>query len=236
MFRLHEAGKSAREIAELCEDGRAGPEPFAIPRRTAAEIVNGMAAAAEAKLPRSIEEVESVEAVERFSARILGIVDAELTRLEAKPRLSLQDIDRLNKASELTYGLEKRLRRRGGTGGAKRSRQAPEKGTASERALADLAKELGSESGAESDPSDTHSRQSPDDRKPTPAPEPSPDTPLTPPPAALQEADPVPGDAPEPAAAPMPTDDAIAASLAEKTPAERADIRHRAQAALGLAR
>lgn len=166
MFRLYGAGKSPMEIAKLCAEGTAGTAPFQIPRRTVHDIVRRMADEAEQKLPTSVAEVESAEAVDRFPVRIARIVDAEITRLERKQEkvgLSCDDYDRLRKAAALSRDLARRLSqrkpseplRRRGTGKGTGTQPEPES------VIAKLARELAEEKSGEDHPSSTHPR--PDD-------------------------------------------------------------------------
>jgi len=146
MFRLFEAGKTPAEIARLCEEGTAGVNPFQIPRRTCHDIVTKMAEEAERKLPTSIVEAESAEAVDRFPVRIARLIDAEIARLTTKQEkggLNVGDYDKLERAAKLSFELEKRLRRR--TTPTRRGGQNARGGTGSsptlETALERLARE-----------------------------------------------------------------------------------------------
>jgi hypothetical protein len=115
MFRLYEAGKSPADIARLCEEGTAGTSPFTIPRRTVHDIVTRMAAEAELKLPASVAEAESADAVERYPVRIAHLVDAEITRFTAKQEkggLGPRDYDCLSRAADLSFTLHRRLSQR----------------------------------------------------------------------------------------------------------------------------
>jgi len=163
MFRLFEAGKTPAEIARLCEEGTAGVSPFTIPRRTCHDIVTRMAEEAERKLPTSVAEAESAEAVERFPMRIARLVDAEITRLtttQEKSGLSLGDYDKLERAAKLSCDLEKRLRQRkpAGKRGGRGSREGAGSPPAEESVLARLAREQGERDGREVHLSPAHSR------------------------------------------------------------------------------
>ncbi len=141
MFRLFEAGKTPAEIARLCEEGTAGTSPFTIPRRTVHDIVTRMAEEAEQKLPTSVVEAESAEAVERFPARIARILDAEIDRLNAKQAkhgLNPTDYDKLARVADLSFDLHKRLRQRRprtsrGQGGGEGTSVQPRPGSELER-------------------------------------------------------------------------------------------------------
>jgi hypothetical protein len=145
-----------------------------------------MEQAAAQRLPTTVIEAESAEAVDRFPARIARIVDAEINRLDSKQKqrgLTSDDYDRLRKASDLSLSLQKRLNRRTpasrSTNGA---RQPAGSQPAQETALEKLAREQGERVGvddhllrAHTPPAPVESNDEPD--VPT-TPDPPPQTPL----------------------------------------------------------
>lgn len=116
MFRLFQAGMSPIEISRQCESGTAGVAPFKVPRRTVHEIVTAMAAEAGQSAPSTLKDASHCEALEHYPVRVNGIISAELDRQERKQRhgrpLSLDDLDRLEKATKIIISLELRGRRR----------------------------------------------------------------------------------------------------------------------------
>jgi hypothetical protein len=166
MFRLYEAGKSPSEIASLCEEGTAGVASFTIPRRTVQEIVSKMAAEADRKLPTSVAEMESAEAVERFPVRMAAILDAEIERLATKQKrgkLTLDDLDFLAKAATVSTTLHKRLSRGqpAGARGSRPARQAAGSQQGPGSALEQLAQREAVRAGDEEQPSLAHTCQEP---------------------------------------------------------------------------
>lgn len=113
IWRLHEAGNSATEIERLCKEGLASVEAFSIPRRSVSQILGEMEAEANQRAPKSVTDPELAAAVNGFPERISRIVDAELARLETKAAkgtgLSIDDLDRLKKASTLSTTLAKQI-------------------------------------------------------------------------------------------------------------------------------
>ncbi|MGH2973887.1 MAG: hypothetical protein ACRDLL_03335 [Solirubrobacterales bacterium] len=153
MYRLYEVGKSPGEIASLCKQGMAGVAPFQIPRRTAHEILTRMADEAEQKLPTSVAEAESAEAVERHPVRIATVVDREISRLDqkqAKGGLRVGDLDLLAKLADLSFALHKRLSKRPAAAGRTgATRQVAGERREPEGAIEKLAREQAERAGRE---------------------------------------------------------------------------------------
>jgi hypothetical protein len=144
MYRLYEAGLQPTEIARRCAAGTAGTEPFAIPRRSAHSIVKQMAKETGQEAPSRLGDIEDPDAVGRFAMRALAVAEAELGRLERKQhqhRLTLNDNEKLQTLTRVTYSLEKRAERLSRESKAVMRRQRKEKRSQSliERLARDLA-------------------------------------------------------------------------------------------------
>ena len=102
MFALYEQGIQPAEIARRCAAGLTSVAPFQIPRRTAQEIVTGMAREqGREDLPHSIEgllEGDSAELAARYPGVVLRLINADCERLQARSAtrpLSLDEYNRL---------------------------------------------------------------------------------------------------------------------------------------------
>jgi hypothetical protein len=202
IWRLHEAGLKSPEIAAACADGRTGLARFTIPARTVRDILAKMASAADQKLPSTLAELETVQAIKRAPVRAARIVEAELDRIEvkqAKRGLSDQEVDRLPRLAAHGARIAKLLEGQGGP--------RTQRGIASDRAkprpkeegpIERLAREQQEQGSVNVQPSSTRTHR--------------------------QGAD---SDA-------EPAEDVTAATdaLEQKSPAERAEIAQKAQAAL----
>ena len=114
MFRLHEQGYTAGEIARQCQLGTASTASFEIPRRTVAEIVTRMERQRGGRVPRSLDDAADPEAIAATPTRVLRILHRQLDRFDEKTRqgksLSLDDMEIMKTATAIIRDLERRGR------------------------------------------------------------------------------------------------------------------------------
>lgn len=116
LWRLHEDGLTSIEIARAAELGKTGLAPFRIPDRTVRAIIDEMASEAR-PLPTSVDELDTLESIERAPTRAARLVKRELDRLESKQGkrgLSDQEIDRLPRLATHGARIAKLLQGQGG--------------------------------------------------------------------------------------------------------------------------
>jgi hypothetical protein len=169
MFKLYEAGLEPAAITRRCRAGTAGVEAFEIPRRSCWEIVHAIEREGGQEAPSRLSDIEDPEAVGRFPARALLIINAEMDRLERKQRrsgLTLNDIQKLERITKLSASIQRRLE------GLSRSQRATQRRRRTERQseslIERLARDLASgKESVEGQSSHTHARPEP----PKPAPQ-----------------------------------------------------------------
>jgi hypothetical protein len=126
VLELHEEGVTAVEIAQRCAAGTARCEPFTIPRRSAAQIIETFERQRRTTVANDIGNASKVEITDRNRTEIEAIVADQLARLKGRVKpLSDGEIRRLERLNALNERLRRSRPKTPGRSPARGSSKAP---------------------------------------------------------------------------------------------------------------